>query len=241
MTKRVRVYTAEQRLANRVREKARYEANREKIQARKKVYREANPEKAAASAKAYREANREKAAARNKAYYVGNREKAAASAKAWCKANREKAAASAKTWCKANPEKKAAQSKKYYEANREKLAAQTKAYREENPEKRAANLACRRVKKLQRSLPCLNAHDLSEIRKCYRVAGQLRKAGWHVHVDHIVPLQGKDVSGLHAPWNLKIISGTDNLRKHIHWSESEGLSSHQSFEIEECLGGIATA
>ena len=46
MTKRVRVYTAEQRLANRVREKARYEANREKIQARKKVYREANPEKA---------------------------------------------------------------------------------------------------------------------------------------------------------------------------------------------------
>lgn len=49
------------------------------------------------------------------------------------------------------------------------------------------------------------AHNLRVLRKC--------TTGVEWHVDHIIPLNGKDVCGLHVWNNLAVIPKVENLRK----------------------------
>ena len=56
--------------------------------------------------------------------------------------------------------------------------------------------------------------DHVAIRTVYERAGEIQRAtGRKVHVDHIVPLRGRVVSGLHVANNLQIISAQENMRK----------------------------
>jgi len=56
--------------------------------------------------------------------------------------------------------------------------------------------------------------DLEKIQQIYTLCKQISEAtGVLHHVDHIVPLQGKQVCGLHVESNLRIISATENISK----------------------------
>ena len=138
----------------------------------------------------------------------------AAKGKAYRDANPEKEAARTKAYRDANPEKIAAKDKAYYEANSEKIAAYGKAWREANKEKIATKDAKRHAAKLKRTPPWLTEEHYDQITSIYAERERITQAtGIEHHVDHILPLQGKNVCGLHVPWNLRVITATDNLRK----------------------------
>lgn len=65
--------------------------------------------------------------------------------------------------------------------------------------------------------PWLTAEQKAEIRGFYIRAAAM-PGEWHV--DHIRPLRGKTVCGLHVPWNLQILPGDDNRRKRNVFGEA---------------------
>lgn len=108
-----------------------------------------------------------------------------------------------------------------YLENKEQEAERQKIYRSLNQDKRRAWAAKRRANKLQAS-PCwLTKEDYKVIEIEYRLATWCSDVmGEKYHVDHIVPLQGKKVCGLHVPWNLRVIPATENIRKGNKYDQS---------------------
>lgn len=104
------------------------------------------------------------------------------------------------------------QKKLYYRDNKESILKRQKQYYQNNKDVFYSRASKRRSNKLQRSLPLSKQHQ-EEMDHIYEQASLLRYLGYDVHVDHVVPLQGSAVSGLHVPWNLQIISAEENLSK----------------------------
>jgi 5-methylcytosine-specific restriction endonuclease McrA len=85
-----------------------------------------------------------------------------------------------------------------------------------NPGKIKSINVKRHAVKLQRAPKWLTKENLNEMEQFYVDAKDLQ---WlsdpndPLEVDHIVPLQGKNVSGLHVPWNLQILPKSINRSK----------------------------
>lgn len=72
----------------------------------------------------------------------------------------------------------------------------------------------RRFSKQDATPPWLNERMEHRIAAMYRLRDFIsRRDGIQYHVDHIIPLQGETVCGLHVPWNLQILTAAENVRK----------------------------
>ncbi len=109
-------------------------------------------------------------------------------------------------------------SREYYAANTEKLNAQKREYQRNNLHVYAKIKARRDAAKLQRTPAWLTEDDHWIMGQAYELAA-LRTSifGFAWHVDHVVPLQGKKVSGLHVPQNMQVIPAKLNRAKSNHF------------------------
>jgi len=96
----------------------------------------------------------------------------------------------------------------YKNNNKNISAVSYKKWYESNKHIRAASTAKRRAVIKQAMPTWLTPKHIEEIKDIYKLASTQK-----MQVDHIVPLQGKNVCGLHVPWNLQLLSAKDNLTK----------------------------
>ena len=114
----------------------------------------------------------------------------------------------------------------WYQENREQViqaaatrpAAQLREYRnawkENNKLQVRADTKARRRKHREATPKWLSRRQKTEIRQLYQIAITMTQTtGEQYVVDHIVPLRGDSVCGLHVPWNLRVITQDENLKK----------------------------
>lgn len=130
--------------------------------------------------------------------------RAAAATKAeYQRKNKDRANKYKADWLAKNPEKRHLANVSYYQRNKAKESARTGRWAKENPGRVCASVRKRQLAKIKRTPPWANMGAISEI---YEIAAkQSADTGIPHEVDHVIPLQGKTVSGLHVAENLSVV------------------------------------
>lgn len=113
-----------------------------------------------------------------------------------------------------NKEKISVQRAEHTKKNKERLAEYASIYRKNNPGKINAKTAKRRAQKRKATPKWLTEVHWKQIEAFYIEAAELKeKTGIPHEVDHIIPLRGDIVKGLHVPWNLRVVTRSENRHK----------------------------
>jgi hypothetical protein len=138
--------------------------------------------------------------------------------KKWDDKNKEHVLKTATKWHYENYERvkdrKIETATRWIQNNKEKHKEYAKTCYNNNKDKSFANSAKYRAKKRNAVPPLLTKDMELQIETLFKQARELTIASGVKHeVDHIIPLQGKTVSGLHVPWNLRVITQFENRSK----------------------------
>lgn len=136
-----------------------------------------------------------------------------------CKTSRENvckncATARSAKWQKENKERKNKINANWRSLNIEQARKSSVDWGKNNKGHRNFLTKNRQTALLKRTPNWLTIEDKLHMLCLYQIAAMRSKYSdekWHV--DHIIPLQGKTVSGFHTPYNLQVIPAIDNLRK----------------------------
>lgn len=147
-----------------------------------------------------------------------NRERVARRMREWRQENITLLRAKARAHREKNHARILAEKRLHYRANKDRYHALNKKWKDDNPEWRLAKqplyTAQYRAAKRRSAPPWLTSLHHRQIAVYYRVAARkTAQTGIPHHVDHIVPLRGRNVCGLHVPWNLRITTAAKNLAK----------------------------
>jgi hypothetical protein len=127
-----------------------------------------------------------------------------------------------KEWVRKNKANVKAKQQEWINNNRDKVQAWNKKSKKNHRARVYADNAKRRAEQLKRTPSWLTEDDLWVIKEFYNIAVLRSKTtGILHHVDHIIPLKGKTVSGLHVPINLQVITGVQNMKKNNRFKEND--------------------
>lgn len=174
---------------------------------RAKAYRARHPDRVKAAQRKYRDANLDTCIERCRAWTRANPEKLVAYADVK-RGDRPKRRPKTEDELREYQRVKQAE---YRAKNPDKARAFAVAYRERNRER---VLAIKRESEAARKLRTPPWSDRDACRALYELAVRITECtGIKFEVDHIIPLLGKNVSGLHVPLNLRVIPALANWKK----------------------------
>ena len=124
-----------------------------------------------------------------------------------------------RAWRDRNRDRLRQQAKALYEKNREHISSLRRAWRANNPEKTAAAITRFKQKHRKHLAAKERAREFAKMQACPAWADRQELGRIYaerpegMQVDHIIPLRGKTVSGLHVPWNLQYLTPRENRIK----------------------------